>query len=105
MSLTFEIKDATLFLKGDVTLKRFEKQFKAFKKAYQVKQAEERGANELVKVNWDGVSKLDSTCLAFILWLQSQQSQPLQMSHLPEHLKVLVELYDLSTVFQLDSES
>lgn len=102
MSLSFEIKDTTLFLKGDVTLSSLEKHFKGFKKSYQANQANDKMPNELVEVNWDGVSKLDSACLAFMLWLQSQQNQSLQLSHLPEHLKVLVELYDLSSVFQLD---
>lgn len=46
------------------------------------------------------VKEADSSCLALLLYFQSLIDHPLKVLSLPDDLQVLVNLYNLSEVFQ-----
>lgn len=51
-------------------------------------------------VDCSKIKEADSSCLALLLYFQSLIDHPLKVLSLPDDLKVLVDLYNLSDVFQ-----
>ncbi len=95
MALNFEVQDSVLSFKGKMTARIIEKDFMIFKQSIK-----SRENSSILTVNWHEVTELDSSCLALIMWLQSQQEEQVKMVNVPERLQVLADLYDLSPVFK-----
>ncbi len=94
-SLEFDLSNKKLTIKGEVTSSTLEKGFLTLKQILSSSQE-----STVLTVDWQEVSDIDSSCLALMLWLQSQQTEKIQLINLPERLQTLFDLYDLSSEFK-----
>ena len=97
--LGFDIHGNKLTLKGEVTAASLETGFAIFKDSIILHK------EAVLIVDWEKVTKLDSSCLALMLWVQSLQVEKIKIINLSKRLQILSELYGLSSVFQAELKS
>lgn len=97
-AFSFKIENSILKLLGDWSATTSPKSFKQLKK-----QLQNDAPVLLTAVDWSQITVVDSSSLAMVLWLQSQQDPNIEMIALPEKLQTLSSLYDLDTILSFSA--
>lgn len=85
-------KDGVLSLTGNLTVYSISRLFKSYPW---------KDGLVIDQIDCSLVTSADSSCLALFLYLQTKNEQPITIRSLPENLKGLVGLYELSPLLSL----
>ncbi|MCF7529954.1 STAS domain-containing protein [Neisseria lisongii] len=87
-----EIREGTLFISGDVTVKTLTAAvFARFEQQCRLKTCQ--------SLDLSGVTRADSACVSLLLTARRLSKHPLRLQHLPESVQALGGLYDINDWF------